>query len=94
MDESENATAKRMARQASESLAEKAQETVDEVADTHAEKAHHEVKEALKETWSDKQEATTPPLPDDKADEYAEHISEGHQITVVPVEPKLAPEDS
>lgn len=94
MDESENATAKRMPRLASESLADKAQETVDEVADTHAEKAHDEVKKALEETWSDKQEATTPPLPDDKANEYAEHISEGHRITVVPAEPKLVPEDS
>lgn len=94
MEESKDVTAKRMARSASESLAEKAQATVDEVADTHAGAAPHEVKEALQEAWSDKQEASTPPLPDDKVDEYAEHISEGNSITVVPAEPELAPEDS
>jgi hypothetical protein len=94
MDEGENATAQRMARQASNRLAEKAPETIDEVADTHAEKSRYEVKKALKETWSDRQEATTPPLPDDKANEYAEHIREGHRITVVPAEPKLTEADS
>jgi hypothetical protein len=91
MDESENATATRMARQASESMAEKAQETIDEVSATHAGKAPEEVKQALNEAWSDKHGETTPPLPDD---EYAEHISAGHQITVVPAEPTLPPEDS
>lgn len=98
MDETEikdeNATAKRMARRASESLAEKAQEVVDEVADTHAEKPHEQVKEAVKEAWSDKKEATTPPLPEHKADEYAKHISEGRPVTVVPAEPEPDPENS
>jgi uncharacterized membrane protein YkoI len=81
---SENATANRMANEATESVAETVQDIVEEVSETHAGKDPEEVLDAVQEKWAEKQGDAAPPLPPEKAVEYAEHISEGNDVTVVP----------
>jgi hypothetical protein len=80
---SENATVNRMANEASEHVADTVQEVVDEVAETHSGKDVDEVVEAVHEKWAEKV-GDVAPLPDHKAVEYAAHISEGNNVTVVP----------
>jgi hypothetical protein len=83
---SENASANRMATQASEDVAETVQDIVEEVAETHTGKHPAEVADALKEKWVEKQGDAAPPLHPDKAAEYANHISRGRDVKVVPAE--------
>lgn len=83
--ENGNATANRMTVEASEHVAGTVQEIVEEVAETHAGAAPEQVAEAVQEKWTDKVGEAAPPLGDDKAAEYAEHIVEGKDVTVVPV---------
>jgi uncharacterized membrane protein YkoI len=87
---SENATANRMANQATETVAETVQDIVEEVSETHGGKDPEEIQDAVQEKWAEKQGDAAPPLPPEKAAEYAEHISEGNDVTVVPAtqEPK------
>lgn|GEM_PF-3846108 len=92
MPDDENATATRMSKEAAERHAETVQKIVDEVADSHAGAPSARVKDALQDTWADKLPDSAPPLPEDKADEYAEHISADRDVVVVPAEPQLFPE--
>jgi hypothetical protein len=81
---STNATANRMANEASESVADTVQEIVDELADTHVGEDPEEVVDAVQEKWTEKQGDAAPPLAPSKAAEYAQHISHGRDVTVVP----------
>lgn len=92
MPEDDNATATRMAKEAAARVAETVQEVVADVADTHAGAPPAQVKDALKTTWADKLPDSAPPLPEDKAEEIAGHISAERDVIVAPTEPKLAPE--
>lgn len=83
---SENASANRMATQASENVAETVQDIVEEVAETHTGKHPEEVADAVQEKWVEKQGDAAPPLHPDKAAEYADHISRGRDVTVVPAD--------
>lgn len=87
----DNATAIRMAKQAAERHAETVQEIVEEVATSHAGAPQAQVEHALRQTWADKLPASAPPLPDEKAEEYAEHISADRNVVVVAA---LPPSDS
>jgi hypothetical protein len=87
---SENATANRMANVASENVAGTVQDIVEELGDTHTGKDPEEVVEAVQQKWAEKQGDIVPPLPEDKAVEVAEHISEGNDVTVVPA-PEATP---
>lgn len=70
-----------------------AQKIVDEVADSHAGAPPQRVKDALRDTWAGELPDHSPPLlPDDKADEYAKHISAGRDIVVSPAERPLTSE--
>lgn len=93
---SENVSANRMANQASERVADTVQEIVEEVAETHSGKPQEEVASALQEKWTEKHGEATPPLSPDKADEYAEHISDGTDVTIVPASqpPPASAEDA
>lgn len=92
MPDEGNATATRMAKEAAERHAETVQEIVDKVADSHAGAPLARVKGALQDRWADKLPDSAPPLPADKADEYAGHISAERDVVVVPAEPQLIPE--
>jgi hypothetical protein len=92
MPDDDNATATRMAKQAAEHHAETVQKIVDEVSDAHAGAPSARVKDALQDTWADKLPNSAPPLPEKKANEYAEHISAGRDVVVVPAERLLIPE--
>jgi hypothetical protein len=92
---SDNASANRMANEASERVAETVQDIVEELAETHTGKDPEVVADALQEKWTQKQGDAFPPLHDEKAAEYAEHISRGSDVTVVPadnVPPRSTPE--
>ena len=86
-----NPTATRMAKEAAHNHAATVQMIVDEVA-AHAGSPPQRVKDALQDTWADSLPDHSPPLPDDKADEYAEHISAGRDIVVFPAERPLTSE--
>jgi hypothetical protein len=88
---SENATVNRMANEASDHVAETVQEVVDEVAEKHSGKDFGEVVDAVHEKWAAKV-GEVAPLPEHKAAEYAQHISEGKNVTVVPATSSTAPE--
>jgi hypothetical protein len=93
---SDNASANRMANEASENVAETVQDIVEELAETHTGKDPEEVADAVQEKWTERQGDAFPPLHDDKAAEYAEHISQGSDVTVVPadnVPPRSSPEN-
>ena len=92
MPDDDNPTATRMATEAAERHAETVQKIVDEVADSHAGAPPTQVKEALQDTWADELADSALPLPVDKADEYAEHISAGLDIVVVPAKGPLTSE--
>jgi hypothetical protein len=83
---SDNATANRMVKEASESVAGTVQEIVEELGETHTGEEPDEVVGAVHEKWTAKVGEATPPLSEAKAVEYAEHISEGNDVTVVPAE--------
>jgi hypothetical protein len=82
---SENATVNRMANEASDHVADTVQEVVDEVAETHSGKDVGEVVDAVQEKWAAKV-GDVAPLPEHKAAEYAQHISDGKNVTVVPAD--------
>lgn len=81
---STNPTANRMANEASESVAETVQEIVDELGETHAGADPEDVADAVQEKWAEKQGDAAPPLSEEKAAEYAQHISDGRDVTVIP----------
>jgi hypothetical protein len=81
---SQNATANRMVNEAAEHVAETVQGIVEEVADTHVGADSDDIVDAIQEKWTEKQGDAVPPLHDEKAAEYARHISEGNRVTVVP----------
>lgn len=93
MPEDGDSTATRMAKEAAQNHAETVQEIIDEVGASHAGARPGQVKEALESAWADKLPDGAPPLPADKAAEYAEHISRDRNVVVVPVEPQLIPPD-
>jgi hypothetical protein len=81
---SKNASSNRMATEAAEHVAETVQEIVEEVGDTHTGADPEDIVGAIQGKWTEKQNDAAPPLRNDKAAEYARHISEGNSVTVVP----------
>lgn len=91
MPEDGSTSATPMAKEAAGSHAEAVQEIVDEVGATPAAAQPGKVKQALQAAPADRTPDSAPPLPVDRADEHAGHISRDHNAVVVPVEPQLMP---
>lgn len=85
--DSDNATANRMNIEAAENASPAVQEIVDELSETHEDKAVNEATEAVQDKWSEKFGAAAAPIPDDHAVELAEHVSQGEDVTIVPPSP-------
>lgn len=73
-----------MVNEAAEHVAETVQDIVKEVADTHTGADPEDVIDAIQEKWAEKQGDAAPSLHDDKAAEFARHVNEGNNVTVVP----------
>jgi hypothetical protein len=84
---SENVTANRMADEASVHVADTVQQVIDEVADTHSGRDVDEVRDAVQENWTSKVGDAGPALPDPLAADYAQHISKGNNVKVIPGHP-------
>lgn len=77
-------TANRMHIEAAEKSASALQDIVADVADDAEGEPVPEVAEELKDKWSERYGETAAGLPSDTADEIAEHLTAGNDVTVTP----------
>jgi hypothetical protein len=69
--------------EASLHVRETVQEILDGLAETHMGEHPEEIREAVQANWSARVGVAAPPIDDQKAREYAAHISNGHRVIVV-----------
>lgn len=77
-------TANRMHVEAAENSAQTLQEIVDDVGDDAEGEHPADVAEELRDQWSDRYGEAVPDLPAETAEEIADHLVAGEDVTVVP----------
>lgn len=87
-----NATADRMAIEAAGRVQNTVQRIVDALHETHAGRHPAEIIDAMQVMWAERVTEAAPPLPGDKAAEYARHISAGNRLVIVPADAGIPPQ--